>query len=188
VVDLEERVGLEGIVYAGNHGIEIRGHGLHFVEPIAFLLEPALKKVLADLSERVAGIPNARIEDKRLTATLNLRHVRPEHRIRAGEIALELVGEASQFQCRAAKDAFDILPRNGWHKGRAVEWIRHHLGMSESLVIFAGDDVSDEDAFAALAGAITIKVGELPTSAAYRAESPSEIWALLTQLETALAR
>ena len=187
VGDLEERVALGGIVYAGNHGIEIRGQGLHFVEPTAFLLEPVLKKVVTELSDRVAGIPNARVEDKRLTASLNLRGVRPEHRIRASEIVLSLVGESSQFLCRPAKDAFDILPRNGWHKGRAVEWIRQHLGMNEALVIFAGDDVSDEDAFSALAGAVTIKVGDLPTAASYRAESPSEIWALLTQLETALA-
>jgi len=187
VADLMERIGLGGIVFAGNHGLEIRGHGLHFIDPIAFLLEPALKKLVAELTLRLEGIPNVRIEDKRLTASMNLRRVRADYRIRASEIAAALVGESNQFSCRPAKDAFDIVPQSGWHKGSAVQWIRNALGLDDALTIFAGDDVSDEDAFAVLPGEITIKVGELPTAASYFANSPSEIWALLTQLETALA-
>src|SRR5437879_2620222 len=31
--DLEERVGIPGVVYAGNHGLEIRGRGYSFTEP-----------------------------------------------------------------------------------------------------------------------------------------------------------
>ena len=186
VTDLTERLAIEGVVYAGNHGIEIRGHGLHFIEPIAFLLEPALKKLMEELTLRLEGIPNVRIENKRLTATMNLRGVRRNDRVRAAEILSSLVAESSQFLCQPAKDAFDIVPRNGWNKGSAVQWIRNALGMKEALTIFAGDDVSDEDAFAVLTGAITIKVGEAPTAAAHLASSPSEIWALLTELETAL--
>jgi len=186
IADLAERVAIEGVVYAGNHGIEIRGHGLHFIEPVAFLLEPALKKLVDELTLRVEEIPNVRIENKHLTATMNLRGVRRDDGVRASEILSALVEELPQFLIQPAKEAFDIVPRNGWNKGSAVQWIRNALAMNEALTIFAGDDVSDEDAFAVLTGAITIKVGEPPTAAAHLASSPSEIWALLTELETAL--
>jgi len=186
VADLTERLAIEGIVYAGNHGIEIRGHGLHFLEPVAFLLEPALKKLIAELTVRLNGIPNVRIEDKRLTASMNLRGARPDDGRRAGEILSTLVGESSQFLWQPAKEAFDIIPQTGWNKGSAVQWIRNELGMQEAFTIFAGDDVSDEDAFTTLTDAITIKVGEPPTAAAHLAGSPSEIWTLLTELEAAL--
>ena len=33
--DLRERVRMEEIIYAGNHGLEITGPGLHFIEPTA---------------------------------------------------------------------------------------------------------------------------------------------------------
>ena len=33
--DLQARVGIPGLVYAGNHGLEISGPGLVFVEPMA---------------------------------------------------------------------------------------------------------------------------------------------------------
>ncbi|HVY91528.1 MAG TPA: trehalose-phosphatase, partial [Bryobacteraceae bacterium] len=33
--DLRRRVGVPGIVYAGEHGMEIRGRGLQFIEPAA---------------------------------------------------------------------------------------------------------------------------------------------------------
>jgi trehalose 6-phosphate phosphatase len=33
--DLRLRVGLENLIYAGNHGLEISGPGMDFVEPVA---------------------------------------------------------------------------------------------------------------------------------------------------------
>src|SRR5262249_13473414 len=47
LLDLEPRVGIPGVIYAGNHGLEIRGRGLSFVEPGAAMRRCALK-VVAD--------------------------------------------------------------------------------------------------------------------------------------------
>jgi trehalose 6-phosphate phosphatase len=33
--DLQKRIGIPGLIYAGNHGLEINGHGFLFVEPTA---------------------------------------------------------------------------------------------------------------------------------------------------------
>jgi len=183
--DLISRIGIEEMVYAGNHGIEIRGRGLHFAEPFAFLLEPVLAQILANLGNQLEGLPYARIENKRLTATVHTRGASDEERMRAAEIVLRTVHEFPQFHCRAGRHAVDILPHNGWHKGTAAQWIRRELGLDDALVVYAGDDVSDEDAFEALPGAITIKVGVTPTQACYLASSPSEIWALVAHLENA---
>src|SRR5689334_3232353 len=45
--DLQARVGIEDIVYAGNHGLEISGKGLHFSEPFA----AARRELLLRISE-----------------------------------------------------------------------------------------------------------------------------------------
>jgi trehalose 6-phosphate phosphatase len=186
LADLMTRVGLDGAVYAGNHGIEISGRGLHFVEPFAYMLEPALRAVVSQLRVRLDERPHVQVENKRYSATVHLRGAAEEERTRASEIVLSLVHTAPQFRCRVGRDALDILPRGGWHKGTAARWIQRELDLDDALVVYAGDDISDEDAFAALPGAITIKVGETPTTAAYLADSPPDLWALLAQLEGVL--
>lgn len=186
LADLMTRVGLDGLVYAGNHGIEIGGRGLHFVEPFAYLLEPALRAVVSEVRVKLDDLPRVRVENKRYTATVHMRGAEDKERTRASETVLGLVHAAPQFRCRIGRDALDILPRGGWHKGTAARWIQRELDLEEALVVYAGDDISDEDAFAALPGAITIKVGVTPTKAAYVADSAPDVWALLARLKGVL--
>lgn len=40
LVDLKDKVGISGIIYAGNHGLEIEGPGISFVNPVADELRP----------------------------------------------------------------------------------------------------------------------------------------------------
>jgi len=187
LADLVARVDLDGLVYAGNYGNEIRGRGLSFVEPFAFLLEPALKRLLTDLSARLSGFPEVRLEDKRRTAAVHMRGANADEAARAAAIVWSVVNACPQFRCRRSRDCFDILPRNGWHKGSTVRWIRRELDLADALVVYVGDDDSDEDAFSALPGQITIKVGAPPTQASYVADSPVEVWAFLARLTGALA-
>ena len=54
-----------------------------------------------------------------------------------------------------------------------------------TAVLFAGDDVTDEDAFAALSpadGDVTVKVGDGETAAGLRVGSPAEVAELLHAL------
>ncbi len=184
--DLTRRVGLEGIVYSGNHGIEIRGRGLQYLEPFAFLLEPALKHALSELAVRLGDLPHVRVENKTLTGTVHVAGAERAEIAQAEETVYSILGVFPNLRCLASRRSFEILPRNGWSKGSAAQWIQRGLGMDQALVLYAGDDASDEEAFGALPGAITIKVGSEPTLASYTADSPVEVWALLTRLAGAL--
>ena len=111
------RLGMDGIVYAGNHGMEIRGRRLHFIEPFAFLLEPEFTKLVAELTVQMAGFPHVRIEDNRLKASAHLRDATEDERRRAANTILSVVRAPPQLYCRAGRYTFDILPNNGWDKG-----------------------------------------------------------------------
>ena len=45
LADLEAKVAVPGLVYAGNHGLEIKGEGMDFVHPEAGAFEVALAAV-----------------------------------------------------------------------------------------------------------------------------------------------
>ena len=66
-------------------------------------------------------------------------------------------------------------------KGEAVEFLRQATGAT--AVLFAGDDVTDEDALGRLLpGDVGIKVGLDFTQAAYRVEAPVHVAELLEAL------
>ena len=60
----------------------------------------------------------------------------------------------------------EVFPRIDWHKGRAIKWIAQEILPTSPLLIYVGDDISDEDAFAAIREGITIRVGGLSDTAA----------------------
>lgn len=67
------------------------------------------------------------------------------------------------------------------NKGHALETLRRRVGAS--AVLFIGDDVTDEDAFATLTGPdLGVKVGPGPTRAAARVTDPREVSRLLARL------
>jgi len=70
-------------------------------------------------------------------------------------------------------------------KGEALTALRDELGAP--VVLYAGDDVTDEHAFGALRdGDVTIKVGPGETSARYRVDGPDELVATLAVLADGL--
>lgn len=186
--DLMSRVGIDGLVYAGNHGLEIRGRGLNLVDPFAFLLEPALRQIVDELMDATSRLRSLRLQNKRLTATVHFSAESEEDWDFAGETCRRVLERHPQFQLSERKGALDILPRTDWNKGAAVDWISGQLGMKDAVLVYVGADGSDEQAFEALPEAITVKVGGGLTKACSRAQSPGEVWTLLDLLADALGR
>jgi trehalose-phosphatase len=181
VEDLRARVGVAGIVYAGNHGLEIEGPGLEFIDSNAVSAMDELQKVSKELVASLWAIPGIRVEDKRLTVTVHYR-LAPDFHIPAirAAVAQAVSPYASKLQVRSGKKSIEILPRTTWNKGTAVLWINHNLGISARSAIYVGDDATDEDAFEVLVFGVTIKVGESDdTQARYLLNDPAEVQELL---------
>jgi len=164
--DLRERVRMDTIIYAGNHGLEITGPGLHFVEPTAALRVDALEELSRHLQVRLRHVPGVEVESKVLTASVHFRRASPSRLEEIQKTVQEsLTPLASLFQVTQGLQVFEIRPRVNWHKGRAIRWIREALGRRDALSMYIGDDLTDEDAFRALPEGITIRVGK--TSGTY---------------------
>ncbi len=164
--DLRRLVGLHGIFYSGNHGLQIRGPGLRWMHPEANEVDRA---VWRGLEEGLKDIPGAIVEHKILGAAIHYRQVRPEHRRRlSGLVRAHHRSLSGRFRILPGKKIFDLRPALAWDKGRALDMIRQRLEPRFAWnAVFVGDDKTDEEAFLTLAGtALTVRVGRVSRSAA----------------------
>jgi trehalose-phosphatase len=175
--DLKAHVAIAGAIYAGNHGLEIMGRGFQFVEPNAAAASRALKDIAKELGRQLQHIAGAFVEDKGLTLSIHYRRVAAMDREEVWRIVYNALANTNEFfHITTGNKVYEVRPRLRWNKGTALRWIQDRLEQPEALVIYAGDDVTDEDAFAALSDGVTIKVGDsAETAAQYLLESPTEI-------------
>jgi len=186
--DLRERVRMEEIIYAGNHGLEITGPGLHFIEPTASERVEALEELARHLQVRLRHIPGVEVESKVLTASIHFRRASAGSLDEVHKLVQDAVNPiVSLFQVTQGLQIFEIRPRVNWHKGLAIHWIKEALGRHDALSIYLGDDVSDEDAFAALRDDITISVGRVSgTCAQYHLDLQESVQEFLVWLAGSL--
>lgn len=148
--DLYNRISVPGVIYAGNHGLEFRYDECAEVHPSAAYHQTAVRGVLEQLPDRLAGVPGWEIEDKRLTATIHVRRTPPG---RTGEVrsAIEAAIRDSGTDLRVAsgKQVFEIRPAIDWDKGSAINWLSGFAPDGWQSV-YLGDDTTDEDAFRAI--------------------------------------
>ena len=176
-----------GSLLVGSHGIEVRLDDGD--EPLA--LESGERDraaaLRAILEEVAGGYDGVWVEDKPAGSALHTRQADPGDARRAEAEALARVGERlPELIARGGKSILEFAVRDAT-KGDGVELLRRHAGADR--VLYAGDDVTDEDAFAVLRdGDLGIKSGPGETRAAFRVAGPDEIAAALALLADARAR
>lgn len=183
--DLRRRVGIPGIVYAGENGMEIRGRGMQFIDSKALARHGVIKLIARELTNSLRELPGVFVEEKHLTIAVHYRLARRDDtteirdRVRA---VVEMAG--TQAELRRGKMVWEVLPRTGWRKGAAAEWIYNSCEARDGLPLYAGDDEADEEAFQRLNGWITIRVGgDEQTAARYTLAGPDEVHQFLIWLK-----
>jgi len=181
--DLQARIGISGLIYAGNHGLEISGPEFHFREPLAEAARPKLQVITEKLSRSLSRVTGVVVEDKGLTTSVHFRMVRDSDVDLVVRVVEEAIDEASGFLLTAGKKVREIRPAVEWNKGAAALWIARKLGAGDYLPICLGDDQTDEDAFAAIPQGVRIRVGAAAgTLAEYQVENTGQVHHFLSWL------
>ncbi len=166
--DLRTRVGLENLIYAGNHGLEISGPGMEFIEPVAAERLKALGELARHLRTRLHDIAGVEVENKVLSASVHFRRAAETDLARIRHAVDDaVVFDGNPFQVIEGRKVLEIRPRVGWDKGSAVRWIQKTSNRPSALPVYLGDDSTDEDAFLAIPEGITISIGKPKETAAH---------------------
>lgn len=186
LVDIKEKVGIGGIIYAGNHGFEIEGPDIKFIHPITEEISSIIRMMGIVLQRAMSSIKGVIIEDKGMTLTVHYRLVDQGKLPVVNRMFENTVGTArmlGKIRTTSGKKVHEVRPAIPWNKGNAVNLIYDRICRShrkgDVLTIYLGDDLTDEDAFKAVndLGGISILIGEssLASAAAYYLNSTSEV-------------
>jgi trehalose 6-phosphate phosphatase len=171
----------DDVLLVGSHGIELR-----LDDPDDAVLLNAKERrdveVLEEVLGEVAGaIDDVWLEPKPAGFALHTRLATPHASRVAHLVALsETTAEIDGLTVRSGKNVLEFAVRSTT-KGEAVEHLRRYV--DADAVLYAGDDVTDEDAFAALGpGDLALKSGSGETVAAHRVAGPDEVAEVLATL------
>jgi trehalose 6-phosphate phosphatase len=133
--DVRARVGVEGVVYIGSHGLELNPEAERW------------RRRIRDFASDVPW-PERHTEVKGLTVSFHFRDVADE-----AAAMRELEGIAARatdegLVARFGRKVLEVLPPVGSNKGTAVRHLLEGAGLTRALV--AGDDTTDIDAFRAV--------------------------------------
>jgi len=147
--DVENLLGIKGLIYAGNHGFDIKGPDISMIYPPAAESVSVIKEVTARLSGELASIPGLLIEKKDFSLAVHYRLVDEKKIPGIEKRVTEETGASDRLRLMKGKKVFEILPAIDWDKGKAVRWIMEVLDLSwgGTSVVYIGDDTTDEDAF-----------------------------------------
>ena len=174
--DVRARVGVEGVVCVGSHGLELAPQADRW------------RRTLAGFAAS-APWPPEEIEVKGLTVAFHFRSRQDEQE---AVRELDQIAEAATrdgLMARYGRKVLEVLPPVGSHKGTAVRQLLEERGLRRALA--AGDDTTDIDSFAALEGLevavrVAVASAEAPSALIEAAdlvvESTDEFLALLRKL------
>jgi trehalose 6-phosphate phosphatase len=157
-------VGVSNVWVVGNHGFEIQGPGGEdFADPSVASYREVIATAVARLQPRISAMQGVIIEDKAITLSVHWRLADPATVPRLREV-VDDVAESLGLRVTEGKRIFEIKPPALIDKGTAVLALAERLtsGRDDASIVFAGDDVTDEDAIRALlehhSRAVTIRV------------------------------
>lgn len=168
----------------GSHGIEIRLDTVQDAEDAVALDTTELRQV-GLLNEVLTGVADSFdqvwLEPKPAGFALHTR-LATEHNSRVAHLVAlsEATAEIENLKVRKGKNVLEFSVRSTT-KGDAIEHLRAYT--NASAVFYAGDDVTDEDAFAALGpDDFGLKSGAGDTVADHRVAGPHEVAQVLALL------
>ncbi|MFC1644288.1 trehalose-phosphatase [Candidatus Omnitrophota bacterium] len=183
--DIRKRVGVKGIVYVGNHGLEVAGGGLRYTLPEALKAQETIKKISRKLKAEYRFFKGIVVEDKTLTLSVHFRMLQKNRIKEAEQIFRRVTGRyrtGGKVVVTKGKKIWEVRPPVNWNKGKAVLRLlgeKNKIASGKVTPIYIGDDKTDEDAFRLLKGkGYSVKVatnkGE-PSLAGYYLKSTSEV-------------
>ena len=124
--DVKKKVGVQGVIYAGNHGLELAGGGYKLLNREVRKAKPILRQIARVLRGDLKEIPNAWVEDKILTLSVHYRQVKKRYWPQVTQLINQITQpwrKRGLIKLTKGKCVIEVRPNTSWDKGAAVRWL-----------------------------------------------------------------
>jgi trehalose 6-phosphate phosphatase len=146
-LNAREMVGVDGLLYVGNHGLEFLQNGKLFMDPEVEKYLPKIKKTGKKLKEGdLSCITGLLFEDKEICFSIHYRLCDPSENVREKILnILENDPECKSLKISEGRCLVELKPPVGCDKGTILNKIIEQYKLEK--IIYIGDDITDDDAF-----------------------------------------
>jgi len=174
LADVKRRIGIAGLIYCGNYGLEVEIEGRLWTPPGVEAASDAIQEAGKALAEKLGSLHSVVLENKGLSISVHYRLAPAD----VQQTCLRLCGKAlTPFVARRkvkvvqGKEVLEVQPALPWDKGACLQHLAKLTFSGDhrpGVCVFLGDDTFDEPAFRAVRdiGGIGIVIGEKANSAA----------------------
>lgn len=141
VADLSARVGLSGLIYIGNHGLERLIDNQIVYPPEVAAYRPAIRAAL----DAIRLEKEMALEDKNVTVSIHYRQAADQETIQAiYSPILQSLADEHGLHFSQGRMVFELRPPLEINKGTALASLVTQYGLDG--LVFIGDDTTDADA------------------------------------------
>ena len=174
--DAARLVGLPGLTYVGNHGMEwLEPDGTLRILPAAAPYSDDVRTVLDSVERMLAPrYPGLRVERKGVTGSVHLRNAADPDAAEAAVAALlAQIAEPAGLRITHGRRVLEVRPPVAVDKGVAISELIRAYALASAL--YLGDDSTDVDAFQALRNLTRAGVFQGVAVAVLHSEAPPEL-------------
>lgn len=189
--EIKKLLDIEGLSYAALHGLHIQlSNGTSYKWKSSNNLRKILTNIRNLSEKKFQHEKEIYLEDKKFTLAFHYRMLSNEKIKDVVDSFIEIVKSedtGNKLDILHGSKVIEIKPV-GWNKGKAVELISSYITSKNTLAMYIGDDITDEDAFHYLNNqGITIFVSNKknrPSAAQYWLRDPDEVLHFLKSLKS----
>jgi alpha,alpha-trehalase len=192
-MDVQKRVGLDNLYYAGSHGFDIIGpDGFAKIHTEGEKFISILDKVEQELNTSLEDIEGSQVERKKFSIATHYRRVKSEDDVKkVNQIVDDILAKFDSLKKSGGKKVIEIQPDIDWHKGKALRWLLQALKLDKDHIVplYIGDDLTDENAFREIKDdgiAILVSDEEKETAAHYLLADTNAVRAFLKKISNNL--
>lgn len=151
--DVEQKVALDQLIYAGSHGLDMAGpEGLEIPQKVSDSILDSLNEAAQNLQRDLKEVNGCIVESKKFAIAVHFRNVAAEEVEKVKDAVIKELHRHPNLKKGTGKMILELKPDIDWHKGRAVNWLFEALNLKKegAIPLFIGDDITDEDAFASI--------------------------------------
>lgn len=149
VKNAKSMVGIDGILYVGNHGMEYVNNGEIFIDPEAVKYLGNIKKNAEQLkNSELSKINGLMFEDKGICISIHYRKCKLQEDVRKKIIDAVNSIDTNEMKLTEGRKLVELKPPISRDKGFIIEKIMEKYDLDR--IIYLGDDVTDFDAFTKL--------------------------------------